>query len=137
MTPRAPYDSYIFITRYITMWLRTSKAKLNRIIKFFRFLINIITFEPSLLKNIYLSRRRQLIMYWRLIILSLKCKFTSLFIKITLSEKCLTKFFQIRNPNTSSGCIFLVVVFGILKNFISLFTGLASSTAYVQCPLQK
>ena len=68
-----------------------------------------------------------------MIILFLTCKFTSLFIKITLSEKCLTKFFQIRNPNTSSGYIFPVVPFGILKNFISLFTGLASSTAFVQC----
>ena len=72
-----------------------------------------------------------------LIILFLKCKFTSLFMKITLSEKCLTKFFQIRNPNTSSGCIFPVVPFGILKNFISLFISLASSTAFVQCPLQE
>ena len=65
MTPRAPYDNYIFTTRYFTMWLRTSKAKFNRIIKIFRFLTNIITFEPSLFKNIYVSRRKFYIAkYW-------------------------------------------------------------------------
>ena len=61
-----------------------------------------------------------------LIILFLECKFTSLFIRITLSEKCVTKFFQIRNPNTSSSCIFAVVPFSILNNFNSLFTGVTS-----------
>ena len=63
------------------MWLRTSKAKFNRIIKFFRFLFNIITFEPSMFKNIYVSRRRYNWLRTKdrsLIILFLKCNFTSL-----------------------------------------------------------
>ena len=48
---------------------------------------------------------------------------------MTLSEKCLIKFFQIRNPKTSNGCIFPVVPFGILKSFEFLHAGFASSTA--------
>ena len=50
-----------------------------------------------------------------LMILCRKCKFTSRLYSKTRSEKVLTKFFHIRNPKTSSGCIGPVVPFGMVN----------------------
>ena len=62
---------------------------------------------------------------------------TSLFINITLSEKCLTKFFQIRNPNTSSGCIFPVVPFGIVRILFYSWSGHCTKAVKEAKPVNK
>ena len=71
------------------------------------------------------------------IILFLKCKLRFSFNNITLSEKCLTKFFHIRKPKISNGCIFPVVPSGILRISIFLFFGLICFKTSVQYPLQE